>query len=174
MDCCVTLGTIEKMCGGGNPAGLKTKLYVACLDDIATIPARDDYATDDSLQPHTITADIVMEATKVFFEFNFSKTGHSYTITPEGEAEFVSNNAEIVITIPKLSPLSTYILNGMQGGEFVVLATDKNGQRRIIGDLEEGMSVTVQEATNDQNAYTVTFSLSMSELPLFYTGVIPV
>lgn len=171
-DCCVTLGTIERQCGGANAAGLQTTLHVACVDDIDVIPARDDFPTTGD--PHTISTDITMVATKVFYEWAFSKVDHSYTVTAEGEAEFTTYNIQVQIVIPKLSPLTTYILNGTTGGEFVVAITDKNGQRRLIGNKTEGMTIQVQEATNDRNAYTVTFQMNSNELPLFYTGAIAV
>lgn len=170
-DCCLTLASIERQCGGANAAGLQTTMQVICVEDVTSIPARDDYPTTGD--PHTISTDIVLEATKFWSEWAFSRIDHSYTATPEGEDEFTTYNIELSFIIPKLSPLVTYITNGMTGGQFLVVFKDKNGQQRLVGTKEEGATVQVGEATNDRNAYNITFRLNSNELPLYYTGLTP-
>jgi hypothetical protein len=164
-DCCASLGAIARQCGGGNAARINSKIYVACVDDITTIPARD---TDT----HVISTDITMEATKVFFEWNLAKTENGYRAEPEGDTEFVTINHTLTGLVPKLSPAITYIFNGLIGGEFVVIFQDKNDQQRILGNLSDACIIRVVESAEDRNAYEVTIEWQDNEYALYYTGAI--
>jgi hypothetical protein len=171
-DCCASLGTIEKQCGGANASGLKTKLYVACKEDIDVIPAvnTDDQAGD----LHTILTDITMKVDKVFYEFNISKTGSTFVCEPEGEAEFITYNITLTVLIPKLNPAASAVLNGIIGGEYVIIFETRNDQKMILGDLDEACTIAPRPAIEDQNAYTLTININSNNIPYFYAGVVPV
>jgi hypothetical protein len=72
----------------------------------------------------------------------------------------------------KLEDAKSYILDQAHGGEYIVLAPDRNGQLRIIGDLEEGCTIRTKEQTNDKNGYDLTIEWESVHLPYYYTGTI--
>lgn len=171
-DCAATLANIEKACGGGNAAGLTTKLQLAWIDDVATIPARDNYPTTGA--PHTISGNITMASGKTFKEWNFSESDQEYSVVPEGDDEFITFLTTLKVRIPKVSPLTSYILNGGIGAQYVVINKDKNKRQYINGDKDQGMSFRPEMTVVEKNSYVVTFQLRSKEMPLFYTGTIPV
>jgi len=173
-DCCVSLADIAKECGGGNSPGLKQKVYVACVDEITTIPA-------PGAGTHEISTDLVMRAydagppevlAGTFKEFNISRGNSSMGSEPQGEDENVSNLVTINFLISKQAANKAYILNGMHGGEFIFLVPDRNGNMRLVGELDDGCNVRVTEQTNDVNGYNVEVTWEGNHLPYFYTGAI--
>lgn len=163
--CCDAMEAIERQCGG-NVKALQTKLHVVCVDDVVSIPAP---SVD-----HTVTTDISMVATKVFTPWTFSKTNNNYVAEPQGEGDSKYWLTKVTVFFPKITPKTTKTLNGVANGEYIVIIKDKNGHNRIIGKVGDGASISVGEQTNDVNGYPVTLEWETSELPLFYTGVIPV
>lgn len=173
-DCCTGLATIEKACGGGNTPGLKTKIYVACVDEVATIPAVDASSL-------IVSTDITMRAADAgppaiaagtFKEWSISKINGTWTVEAVGEGENISYNVTVNAFINKISASKSYILNSATGGEFIVIAEDKNGQKRLVGDIDDGCSIKVGEQTNDANGYPVVIEWTVNHLPYFYTGSI--
>jgi hypothetical protein len=165
MSCCTTLNHIARECGSGIRPGLNTKVYVACKDDVATIPA-------DNGTSHTIASNITMASTKTFKIWDISQFDSSYLSEPQGDldARFFANTVSFFI--PALAAGKTNIFNSITGGEFIVIIQDAKGQNRLLGDLVRGAYITVQEQTNDKNGYLVTINWESNETPYFYTGTI--
>lgn len=183
MDCCKTLQDIERQCGGAAAPGLSTKAWIACTDQVESIPDKDDY--DNGVgDPHTISQDIVLVADDPdteaddpgqWFCWNFSRTDATYVAEPQGDNGEDGWLVTLSFYIPKLNALSTYILNNTAGGDFLVVYTDKCGNRRLLGDLIcGGVAFSVREQTNDKNGYVVTGTWTTSVLPCWYTGAIQV
>ena len=173
-DCCASLADIAKECGGGNSPGLKQKVYLACVDEITTIPAPD-------ASSHLISTDLTMRAADAgppeitagtFKEFAISRGNSSLGSEPQGEDENVSNLVTMNFFISKQTATKAYILNALHGGEFIFIAPDRNGQLRLIGELDNGCLVRVTEQTNDVNGYNVEVTWEGNYTPYFYTGAI--
>lgn len=171
--CCPTLGNIQKACddAAGNASGLKTKVYIACAEHVDSIPAAVDGA---------IATDIVMEldtgegSSGLFYEWAISKVGQSYTFEPEGEEEDGFGTHVLTFFIPKMTAEKSNILNGTRGGaEHQVIFRDGNALPWLMGDNDEGATISVVPSTNDRNGYTVTVRYRAAKLLPTYTGAIP-
>lgn len=173
-DCCETMGNIARRCGGGNKPGLKKKFHITCVDEITTIPAAD-------ADTHVISDDITMRASAVgppavtagtFKVWNISMRDSSYIAEPQGDDENGSWLVTVKAFINKLDAATTYVLNGIAGGEYVLLVPDGNGEIRLIGELDNGCMVKTKEQTNDKNGYELTITWETNHLPYYYTGAI--
>lgn len=171
-DCCAGLATIEKECGGGNRPGLKNFFYIACIDEVVTIPAPD-------ANTHLVSTDIAMRAADAgppaitagtFKKFAISKINSNLTVEPVGEGENISYKCTMSCFINKITSGKTYILNNTTGGEFIIIAKDANGEQLIIGELENGATVKAGMQTNDANGYPVTIEWDTPIHPYHYTG----
>jgi hypothetical protein len=172
-ECGASLAAIEKTCGGNSP-GLKTYLYIAHKSEVTAIP-------DPDTGTLTVSGDMTMRAADAgppevlagtFKRWEISKGGSSYESNPEGEDENVNNVVTVKAFMNKLEDAKSYILDQAHGGEYIVLAPDRNGQLRIIGDLEEGCTIRTKEQTNDKNGYDLTIEWESVHLPYYYTGTI--
>lgn len=174
MSCCATLGNIEKTCGAGNKPGLKQKFWLTCVDQVNTIPA-------PAANTHEITANITMRAAAVgpplvaagkFFEFDISKFESGLEADPQGDSENQSWLVTASVFINRQDKTKAYILNGMSGGEFIAVFPDGNGEKHLIGELDNGCNVTVKAQTNDKNGYLLTITWETNRLPYFYNGTL--
>ena len=174
-DCFAGLDSIEKFCGGGNAPGLKTTIWIAGKVEITAIPAADVdtsvVSTDFTMRVEDAVGPPVVAA-GVFKTIAISKINGSWKVEPVGEGENISYKVTIEAFVNKISSAASYSLNATTGGEFIVLAQDKNGEKRIVGDLDEGASIKVGEQTNDANGYPITIEWDTPNLPLFYEGTI--
>lgn len=171
--CCATLASIQKACSdaAGNASGIKTKISIACVDHVESIPAA---------VAGVITGPIVMKLDTgsaqpgLFYEWGVSKTGGTYTFEPEGEEEDGFGTHVLTFFIPKMSAAKNVVLNGVRGGaEHIVIFQDGNAVPFIMGDMNEGATVAVVPSTNDRNGYTCTVRYRGAKLLDTYTGAIP-
>lgn len=165
MSCCTTLAAITRECGTGIRPGLATKVYVACKDEVTTLPA-------DNGTSHTIETDIVLDTNKAFAEWDISQLNGSYLCEPQGDVDARFYRTTVQFFIPALAASKSFILNGITNGEFICLVSDAKDQKRVIGDLTRGAYISVQEQTNDKNGYVVTIEWESNEVPFYYTGTI--
>ncbi len=163
MPCVFTAGTIDKICGQINAPNLTRILSMVGADDITAIAA-------PGANTHIVSTDITMVATKVFFKWNFSKDDNSYS--SERDPDTGLWKTEVKIFIPLLQGPTTYILNGMNGDNYVCIVKDLNGKNRIIGAIDNGCRVAVKEQTSPKNGYEVTITWESAYAPYFYTGAI--
>ena len=73
-----------------------------------------------------------------------------------------------------MSPLTSFILNGTLNGEYLAIVEDKQGFKRLIGELNDGCTFTAGEQTNDKNGHPIAMNREAGEFPLYYTGAIPI
>lgn len=175
MSCCANLEEIQKACAADRKTarGLKGHFWIACTDDVQSIPAKDDYPTTGS--PHTVSTDIVMEATKVFVKIAFDNTPgtNAWNVTEAGEGQAKYYVTESTGFIPGIAPLPAHVVDGLLGGEYVIIMPDKNGFNRLVGAADDGASIFVAEQNTEKNGFPFTIRWESSSRPLFYTGAIP-
>jgi hypothetical protein len=148
---------------------MKGFLYIALKADLATIPA-------PAVGTHAITADITMEATKTFFKWDISKvkSKNPWAVVHEGDSDASSDVTTFQCVIAGTDKLKSFILGGNPACEYIVIVEDKNGKRRLVGDLTEGCTVKVGETINDTaNQYDVEIMWDAANKPYFYEGLIP-
>jgi len=171
-DCAANLSSIAKECGGGNSPGLKTTLYIAAKEEITTIPAATSGVISSDLTMRAYDAGPPEVQAGVFKTIAISKINGSWTVEPVGEGENISYRVTINAFVNKISSDKSFSLNSTTGGEFIVIAQDRNAQKRLVGDLDEGCTIKVGEQTNDANGYPITIEWDTPNLPYFYTGTI--
>jgi hypothetical protein len=170
MACDCNLNDIASECGRNAP-GLKTTLYVACVDDIATIGAASSHAVS------TITATAAADGPPAieaggFVEWSILRTDNNQESTP-GETGGMTTT--ITGVIAKQTAAKSNILTQPDGNEnFIVLTKDQNGSLNIIGALDHPAKITVAAAKSPRNSYTVTIVWEgHADLPFFFTGTPP-
>lgn len=173
-DCCETMDNIARRCGGGNKPGLKKRFHITCVDEITAIPApgEDTHVISDDINMRDAEVGPPEVTAGVFRVWNISMRDASYTAEPQGDDENGSWLVTVKAFINKLDEATTYVLNGVNGGDYVALVPDGNGKIRVIGELDNGCTVKTKEQTNDKNGYELTITWETSHLPYFYTGAI--
>ena len=165
MACATNLATIAKVCGGGNAAGIKKTIYVVETSDIQTIPS----ATN-----HDISTDITMQTGKVFFKWAVSEQDQELKTVPEGDVDNIAYKTTLKAFIPRLKAATSNILNDVPGAELIVIATTKDGKNVLIGQLDDGALMKVEQSATGKNGYVITFEWTSSYIPYFYSGTIAV
>jgi hypothetical protein len=171
--CCTSLANIEKVCGGGNASGLRTKIQVACVDQVDTIPAAeaDSMIVSDDI---TMVADIGDTTPGLFYEFNISKNNSSYTAENQGDEENPDYLHTLTFNILKMTPAKQHVLNGLGGAEIICTFKDRNDYQWLMGQLDEGATMSVVPNTNDINGYTCTITWRSPRLLYNYTGALSI
>lgn len=160
MPCTSNVAAIEAFCGTANAPMLDRKLYITTAAKVDSIPA----ATG-----HVIATDITMVATMLFYDWFFSKEESSYTSEQDENGMW---NTEVKIFIEKLQATTTNVMVGMSGDNYIAIVVDRNGNKRLVGDINNGCTVRVKEQTTPKNGYEVTITWSSPIAPYYYTGLI--
>lgn len=162
MPCSSNVAAIEAFCGTANAPMLDRKLYITTGAKVSSIA---------SATSHVVSTDITMVSAQVFYAWNFSKEESSYESTQD-ENGMWQTTAKIFIE--QMASGKSHILNGMNGDNYIAIVVDKNGNKRLVGDPNNGCTVRVKEQTTPKNGYEVTISWSSAVSPYFYTGAIAV
>ena len=165
-----TLDNILSNCEGkSNAQGLKNKIYVANLADVDAIP-------DVTANTLKIESDITMVTGKTFKFFDISPNEQSFKSTPEGDEDGRIFKNELKAFIPRVSPHKSVVLGCNDLCPKIILFTDQNGERQILGEKESGCYYSVEQQATPKNGYIITVTWMSSELPKFYNEpqVIPV
>src|SRR4051812_2672665 len=133
---CVSLTAISKICGS-NPGGVKTTIYLARVEDIASIPA----ATAG-----VISGDIVMKATKSMVPWAIESDSGNVLIETEGTVSSPSLKASAVFKIARNNALNDTTIASSLGQELVVLIPKNSGKMQVIGALDKGCWLGVKQA----------------------------
>lgn len=155
-NCTANLDSIEKFCGA-NPDGIKTRIWVQAKEDISEIAEAQDGKVD------SITGD--------FYVWPISPLEGNYEGTPEGDVDNTTQQHVLNCFIPQMKGEKSHILNSSIGGEFIVVYTDRNGRKWIIGDLDEGATIRVTSGTA-KNGYTLEITWPANTLLREFTGTI--
>lgn len=158
MSCAQNMANIAKACNRSTSKGVVPKIHIAADDEVASI------GTPTSHVVSTIT----MEATKEFYEIYIDSVGGSFVTETIGEGESKEYQHTLTVFIPGLSSAVTDVLNSTIRGRFIVEFTDKNGNRRLMGAVDDGASLSVGEQTDDKNGYPLIFTWTSANL-LYYT-----
>lgn len=163
--CCAGLATIAKECAQ-HALGLSSSIEIAEACDIASIP-------DATASSHTIATDIVMVATKTFFQWKIGETEAEFNATSIGGKGNQTFRNVLTIFLPLSRDAVDHVINEILNGEFVIRFGDRNGAKRLLGNAnspamiaEGGVSEVIN---NDQNGVTITFE-NVGATPYFYSG----
>lgn len=149
--------------------GLGSVVHVSESTNIAAIPAVD-------ANTNTVSTDITMDATKVFFPWRIVDTDVEFSSTAIGAKGSQSLRNVLTIFIPVRRESVDLILNNALNDEFIMLFTDKLGERRIFGEefapamiAEGGVAAVIN---NERNGTLLTFEY-VGPAPKMYTGAVP-
>lgn len=162
-ECATDLASIAEECGGYNAPGLKQKVYIIETANVSSIPAAVDHEV----------ADLTLEASKFWAEFNIDVQDQQLTSEPSSDDENAAINNTLQFFIPRLSAAKSKILNSCIGAKFLAVATDKKGKVVLLGDLDDGCTFQARKSATEKNGYLVTMRQTSSHLPYFYTGTTP-
>jgi hypothetical protein len=166
---CVSVAAISRICGP-NPGGIKTKMYVARVVDILTLPA----ATNK-----VVATDIVMKSGKAMVAWDIELDSGNITVETEGSVSNPSLKAGAVFKVARNSPGIDAAIDGAIGQELLILIPENSGNVRILGQLDKGAFLGYKGATGLKSAdfagkdLTVTWE-GLFESPNYYTGVVPI
>lgn len=161
MACVCNLAVIEKECGRNAP-GIKTVLSIACVDDVATIGA----ATGHEV------ASMTAVASQGFFTFNIIRKDNDLKTTPNDDGGYTT---ELNAFISKQAAAKAHVLTQLTTDEnYIVVPTDQNGLKHILGALDHPVKVRAEAATTPKNGYKITVTWDgHADLPYIYTGTVP-
>jgi len=161
------VGTLTRQCGAATP-GI-TKIYLADVDDIATL---------DPPDPLTWEIDTVTMVTGKFFKdipFAEQKAGVTDEIADAVGGGFKKN---IPLKIPKYSAETNMWLANLIGARFVAIVADNNEQMIVVGSpimpmrLEKGTGATGLKF-GDENGWDLNLTAEGTVPCYFFTGTVP-
>lgn len=159
MPCSSNVAAIEAFCGAANGPMLDRKLYITTAAKVTSIGAATSHAVS------TIT----MVLNQVFYTWFFSKEESSFTSEQDENGMW---NTEVKVFIEQINSTKTNIMVGMNGDNYIAVVVDKNGSKRLVGDVNNGCTIRVRETTTPKNGYEVTITWQSPLSPYFYTGSI--
>jgi hypothetical protein len=161
MACVCNLGAIEKECGRNAP-GLKTILYLACVDDIATIGA----AT-----AHEVST-ITPVASQGFFPVNIIRQNNDMNSEPSEDGGYTTT---VTGFISKQAAAKANVLTQLATDEnYIAIPTDQNGLKHIVGALDHPVKVRAKPVTTPRNGYELTVTWEgHADIPYIFTGSVP-
>lgn len=160
MACTCNLAAVEKECGRNAP-GLKTIVYLACVDDITSIGAASGHAVS------TIT-----EVTdQGFFPINIIRKDNDLKSTPGEDGGYTT---EMKGFISKQASAKANVLTQLATDEnYIALVPDQNGVVHILGGIDHPIRARAEAVTTPKNGYNLTLIWEgHADLPYAFTGTI--
>lgn len=165
---CDVLEAVGKICGQ-HALGISNTIEIIEAGDVTSVPAAD-------AGTHTVSTDVTLDATKVWFQWRIGDTEAEFNSTATGSKGNQSFQNVLTIFIPLSRDQISYLVNQILNGEFVIRFGDKNGGKRLLGtDSAPAMIAEggIQEViTAEKNGHTITFE-NMGHTPYWYTGAAP-
>lgn len=142
MACTCNLATIDRNCARNAP-GLKTQIYVACVDDISSIGAATNH----------VVSTITMVSTKLFYIWNIVRKENDLKSTPQEDGGY---NTEGTFFISKQEAAKHNILTKLSADEnYIVITEDQNDLKEIIGSTSHPARITVEPVKTPKNGYNI-------------------
>ena len=162
MACTCNIAAIERNCEANAPS-MKPTLYASCPDQITSIGAATAH----------VVADITMETTPagLFFSWGTSRKDIEFETEQDENGQW---NTTAKYFIAKQSAVKAAILNNLGEDNSILIAEDQNGNKRIIGALDNPADIKVKETSSPKNGYEVSINWTSGYSPYFYTGSIAV
>lgn len=160
MACVCNLAAIDKECGRNAP-GLKTIVYLACVDDITSIGAATAH----------VVSTITEVASQGFFPINIIRKDNDLKTTPGEDGGYTT---ELKGFVSKQSAAKSNVLTQLATDEnYIGIAVDQNGKQWILGSVDHPIKAKVEAATTPKNGYTLTLTWEgHADLPYEYSGTI--
>lgn len=165
---CISVAVIAEECGA-NPGGLTPTLWVVRKKDVVSIP---------DATAGVISGDVVLVEGKVAVPWDFAiDTGEAKDETA-GVVSSPVINGSVDFNIARRKAATNTVLDSTLGQACIVFWKERNGETKMIGDLEQGAYLgwkgTSGKKGADVNGKDCTFTREgMTHSPYTYTGTLP-
>jgi hypothetical protein len=139
MSCVNTLANITRKCGTKVAVGLESYLYIARKDEVQAIAA----PGAGTLNVATITMVGGAGFRKIETALTLSK--NTWNSAPNEDKDVTNHVTTVSVFHAGIGAAESYILGGTAGQDFVVVCEDRDGNKRIVGDIKTGCTVKVTE-----------------------------
>ena len=158
--CTCNLAAVDKECGRNAP-GLKTIVYLACVDDITSIGAATAH----------VVSTITEVASQGFFPINITRKDNDMKSTPSDDGGYTT---ELKGFISKQAAEKANILTQLATDEnYVAIAVDQNGIQHILGAVDHPIKAKAEPVTTPKNGYNITLTWEgHADIPYIYSGTI--
>ena len=163
--CVKTLGDVERQCD--ITQGLKSTIYVAYEDEVATIGAA----------AGGIIPTITMAAGKYFSKIPISTIISKNSITGEmiGDDDGNALQNKLVVFSPGVSAEKSLIIGDTRRPiGYIVIAVSKEGKQYVLGAKEDPASIKPGMNVGETVGYSLEITHSDKYFPLEFSGTIPV
>lgn len=178
MEKCIALADIDEAINCAdidNLGGIIQEIGIAYADDIATWPTLPaPSGSGNSVTPLTMAeagawaGNITQNVGAKFIKVNFTDETGSFAITQQGEAGGESYLYQLDISRAKMNATIFGLENALRGRKLVILVTDKNGVKYLMGDKLNGAKMIAADASTTGTAGT-----DKNNVPLRFTYVCP-
>ena len=171
---CIALADIDEAINCAdidNVGGIIQEIGIAYADDIATWPSLPSPIGNTELLLAAAGAwngDIVQNVGAKFIKVKFTDETGSFTITQQGEHGGESYLYQLDISRAKMNATIFGLENALRGRRLVILVTDKNGVKYLMGDELNGAKMIAADASTTGTAAT-----DKNNVPLRFTYVCP-
>ena len=121
-----------------------------------------------------ISQAVVFNPTKSFFRLAFSQETGKFSSPEEKNPSGSLHKAEVVGFTPLMRMATAAIFSEMREDLFVVVVTDNNGNKRLVGTLEEPLRFSFSESTESsygvRQGYAWAFRRDLKNAPPYYTA----
>jgi len=149
--------------------GLSTCLYLAEATWLTSIPAR-------TANTNTIATDITMDSGKVFIPWYIGEDESLFSAKPLGAQGALSYENSLTVFIPGHRDLIEAFLNDNVNNEFIIIAPDREGNLRLIGQAYSPAFIVADSLEvvngNEKQGVTMMFK-ARGKVAANYTGAIP-
>lgn len=164
----MALRNVRRTCGLGNAGGLANKLWYAKKNEVTAItdPLT---GTTEIVGASAFTMATSPAGTFKVLELTPMSSKKTWEVVDEGDVDSPSWGVNIVGFHPKTDPVKGDTFTSMTGCEYIVIALDKNGKKRLVGDEVDGCFFYIKETINEgNNGYEVTVKINgLNHLPYF-------
>jgi hypothetical protein len=163
--CCDGVAAIAKVCAQ-HALGIGSTIELVEACDVTSIPAPGEGT-------HTVSDDIVLDATKVWYQWRIGETNAEFSSQSIGQKGNQTYRNTLTIFLPLMRDAIDAQINAIINGEFVIRFGDRNGEKRILGTDSAPAMIPeggVQAIINgEQNGVTISFE-NVGHTPYIYTG----
>ena len=167
MACTQTLAGISRDCLGNN-GGIKT-VWLANYDKVSSL-------TESAGAITAVSMDGTEKFNKYEFARNTSSMSSNYAVNAENGTSYVET--DLLMVFNRMDTAKRLEIVAMAQGLLVAIVEDNNGNKWYLGhdypvtiNAGDGLTGT---ARGDRNGYSVTLRDESNELPMPFTGTIPV
>lgn len=153
------------LAGTDNIPGIQT-IKIIDIRDVVSIPEPD--------ANYIIQGDITLASGAAWLEIPF--TLDTITWNEEDGTDAMGKATQVTVSgeLPRGENVRTRDLNQMRRPQYLVLATDRNGYQRLLGNLDKGArlrwSYAPGTAPGTANRYSITLTAESIEAPYYYQG----